>query len=143
MDAGIYKDASCPGELASPGNSRAYSLIIQSDSSRARFLARPSVSVYDTIFSDHTVGTNGWHHIAATFDRGQARIYVDGAPDGSKTMSLSSIMNDAQPLIFGGYWNYCDTDNFEQKLNGTLDDVRIYNRALTDAEIAQLYFMGK
>ncbi|MHC4867898.1 MAG: BACON domain-containing protein, partial [Planctomycetota bacterium] len=51
-------------------------------------------------------------------------------------------MNDAHPLIIGGFWEYCDTDSFYNRLNGIADDVRIYNRALSAGEIQQVYGEG-
>ncbi len=138
-DAGIFKYAACAGGPGSPGRSRAYNIILRSATSLLQFTIFSAVDVYDNLYSDNTIETNGWHHIATTFDQGQAKIYVDGVPNGSKTMSVSSIMNDDNPLIFGGYWNYCETGTFAQRLNGILDDVRIYNKALSSEEINEIY----
>jgi len=100
------------------------------------------VSSYDDIISNNTVALNEWRHVAGTFNQGNAKIYIDGQLDNSYTMSESSIMNDAQPLLIGGYWSYCGADTFYSKLNGTIDDVRIYNRALSAQKIWQLYQDG-
>jgi hypothetical protein len=141
---GIYKYASCPGEPESPGNSRAYAIGVNPNPEvlYVGFRIFATASETDLIVSDNPVASNSWHHIAGTFNKGQAKVYVDGIPDGSKTMSVSSIMNDAQPLIFGGYWSYCDTDHFVQNADDIFDDIRIYNRALSEAEIEQLYQRG-
>jgi hypothetical protein len=63
-------------------------------------------------------------------------------PDGSKRLSVSSIMDNTHPLVFACRWNYCDEDNFVQMLNGILDDVLIYDRALAKDEVELLHLMG-
>jgi len=136
----IYKYASCPGEPASPGNSRAYGMALYEDGvSMAIYSA---VNTYGQITSNNPVSLNKWHHVAGTFNKGQAALYVDGHPKISDTLTVSSIMNDAQPLTIGGAWEYCGTDSFEGKLNGLVDDVRIYNRALSAEDIQQLFDGG-
>ena len=135
---GIYKYASCPSSGGSPGNSRAYYAIIGTN---AQLVIYSAVNTSDSLTSIGTVSLNQWQHIAATFNQGLAKIYINGQLDNTKTMSVSSIMNDAQPVTFGGYWQYC-TPTFVQTLNGMLDDVRIYNRALNNGEVQQLYEAG-
>jgi hypothetical protein len=136
--AGIYKYADCPDQTGkgSPGNSRAYAFSVSS--AGAGLLVCQTRDAMDSIISIGTISLNEWHHIAATFNNGQAVIYIDGQLNNTKTLSVTSIMNDAQPLTIGGYWEYC-TPSFYDRLNGRIDDVRIYNRALTPTEITLLY----
>jgi len=139
QDAGVYKWASCPSEPASPGNSRSYVLNVVSTTGKVNFQVLSSVSTADTLVSTSTVSLNQWHLITATFASGVAKIYIDGVLDSSKTMTVTSIMNDAQPLTFGGAWDYCGTDEWFARLNGVFDDVRLYDYALSDTEVAALY----
>lgn len=75
------------------------------------------------------VNDNQWHHAAGVYDGTEARIYIDGELDasqpGSGPMNVSGyplyIGENAQ--AFGRYWN------------GFIDDVRIYNRALSQEEL--------
>jgi hypothetical protein len=138
QNVGIYKYAACPSEPASPGNSRAYHLRVVDNTNSVAFAVFSYADTSGRIEGVGTVSRNVWHHIAATFDEGNAAIYIDGQLDNSATMSVSSIMNDAHPLIIGGYWEYCG-NTFNTRLNGIIDDVRIYNRALSAAEVDQLY----
>lgn len=132
QDAGIFKYAFSPNEQYSPGNSR--SLYFSMD----RLGICAAVNTIDEIYFNGP-SLNEWHHIVGTFNRGQAAIYIDGELKVSETLYVSSIMNDVQPLIIGGCWDYGGADRFASALNGLADDIRIYNRALSAAEVAQLY----
>jgi hypothetical protein len=140
QSAGIYKYASCPSESASPGNSRAYGLSVSETGMGMQIFA--AVNTYDHIGSDNPVSVGEWHHVAGTFNAGDVVLYLDGNSQISGTLAVTSIMNDVQPLIIGGCWEYCGTDSFVSRLNGKADDVRIYNRALSAEEIWELYLAG-
>jgi hypothetical protein len=71
---------------------------------------------------------NTWTHVAAAYDGSQLRFYVNGALAASAAASGSYTVNGS-PLWMGGNAVY------GEHLRGKLDDVRIYNRALTAAEI--------
>ncbi len=73
-----------------------------------------------------------WYHIAASYDNAydSVRLYLNGTLIDSFTTTLEPVTNNANLWLgrsaIGEYWS------------GTLDDVRIYNRALGDADIADL-----
>lgn len=71
-----------------------------------------------------------WHHIAATYDGKVMRVYIDGAQAGQLNFSGSIITNN-NPLTIGGQPGY--TSYF----GGSIDETRIWNRALSQCEIAQ------
>ncbi len=74
-----------------------------------------------------------WHHLLGTFRFGVASFYVDGQLNGSGTAAFTTISNRA-PVTVG---NIITIQN--GGLRGDVDDVRIYNRALTAQEIRDLY----
>jgi hypothetical protein len=78
--------------------------------------------------------TDGWHHIAWTYDSAShtTKFYVDGALDFSSTTISSGAMPNA-PLK----WCRVGGNENSSYFDGDLDEVRIYDRALTQAEIAQ------
>ena len=83
-----------------------------------------------------------WHHIAGTFDNGTLTIYVDGNADESSSGGPTFGSGNAR---FGyiGTGSESTTFNADPKtpvwlINGAVDDVRIYDRALTPEEIAGL-----
>jgi len=78
---------------------------------------------------------NAWTHVAATFDRGCMRIYVNGRLEATRTSSVKYTQRTEYPhddVYIGGLWD--DNYNFD----GRIDDVGIWNRALSDAEVAKL-----
>jgi parallel beta-helix repeat protein len=131
QDAGVYKWASC--------STRSYVLKINTSNNKVHFAVYAAPNIYDSIESVGTVSLNAWHLITATFNSGTAKIYIDGVLDNTKTMSISTIANDAQPLIFGGCWNDCSGTSWYARLNGMIDDVRLYDYALDANEVAALY----
>ena len=76
--------------------------------------------------------TGGWHHCSMTFKSGEQRFYLDGQL--VDTLSSGSVLKtDDGPLMIG---------NMEAKkyfFAGRLDDIRIYEKALSDSEILGLY----
>jgi hypothetical protein len=81
-----------------------------------------------------------WYHLAYTFDDGAGRqaIYIDGARAAAGTVTRS-IGYDAQPLLLGR-----DTENGTPNFffKGRIDEPAIYDRALTETEIASIHTAG-
>ena len=84
----------------------------------------------------NTPTTDGlWHHIAYTKNGINHAIYVDGFLDQSFTSNANISKN--QPFYIGkGSWTMSDDDFFEDGFAGIIDEVQIYNRALSADEIA-------
>ena len=70
-----------------------------------------------------------WHHLAATFDGTAVSWYGDGRPIGS--VEVDNVDTPGEVRM----GNRQDNDNF---FPGSVDEVRIYDRALSDGEIAWL-----
>ena len=74
--------------------------------------------------------TSGWHLVTATFDGTTGTLYVDGVVVASDTFTAPAITNF--PLYIGTYYGG------GSGWKGSIDDVRLYSRALTSAEVAGL-----
>lgn len=81
------------------------------------------------------VVANTWYFVAGTWDTSHLTIFVDGAAAGTTTPGADPSATTAPfgAALLGR--NECCAQYFD----GALDDVRIYNRALSPAEIATLY----
>jgi len=83
-----------------------------------------------------------WYHVVGTYDGEHLRYYVNGVLDGEKAVSSEHRGNriwsdpNAQSRI-GMSANHPDW--YDMHLSGLIDEVIIYNRALTDSEIQSLY----
>ncbi|RLJ07123.1 MAG: hypothetical protein DRP16_04045, partial [Candidatus Aenigmatarchaeota archaeon] len=85
------------------------------------------------INTGYVVPLQQWIHIMITYDGSTIRTYVNGDEVHSRTGS-GSIADDGNPVIIG--WR---GDKGNSPFNGAIDEVRIYNRALTQEEIKDLY----
>jgi len=71
---------------------------------------------------------NNWHHIAASFNGSQWILYIDGAAVSTVPVTGTIVNMSAQPLYLGMYqnmWHFA----------GTMDEIRIWNTARSQAEI--------
>jgi prepilin-type N-terminal cleavage/methylation domain-containing protein len=82
-------------------------------------------------YATFPVSTNNWYYVVGTYDGTAARLYINGSFN-SQGAGIANIQTSALPLTIG--WAGTGI-NF----NGLIDDVRIYNRALSAAEIQALY----
>jgi hypothetical protein len=111
--------------------SLAYALYANSD---AVFGNRPITQLWidgqgRDVRGDSTLPTGVWTHLAATYDGSALRLYVNGVQVASESRT-GTIATSTGPLRIGG--NSVSNGFF----NGLIDEVRIYKRALTAAEIA-------
>lgn len=84
------------------------------------------------IYGATTIVTGGWYHAVFTRNSsGVAYIYLNGVQDGTGT--LSSVVPSDLPFEIGG-----DT-SLVRWFNGKIPFCRIYNKALTAAEVTQNY----
>jgi hypothetical protein len=86
-----------------------------------------------------------WHYVAAviTYNQSQSQttftIYLDGVAIKSQTVNGTMDTGATDPLFIGGF-TQSPTDAF--CFNGTIDEARIYNRALSAAEIQADFNIG-
>ena len=80
------------------------------------------------------VTDGNWHFIVAAHTPNKNKIYVDGVQEGEET---ASTLSGASGTFSVG--SFHTTTWF---FNGTIDDVRIYNEALSSAQIQQHYAQG-
>ena len=71
---------------------------------------------------------NQFHHVACVWNGVSVQLYVGGALVASTSQTLTPLAN-AAPLYIGQFGGNAD------RLDGIIDEVRIYNRALTQAQI--------
>ncbi len=76
-----------------------------------------------------------WHHVAVIYDNPASYIYLDGQLKHSRNGTGGALnANTSDPLSIGKYSSF--------HFNGSIDDVRIYNRALSASEVQEVYQLG-
>jgi len=79
-----------------------------------------------------------WHHVAATWIADDIRLYIDGALvfQGNEREPVYTTNNISDPVLIGAFrWN---VGGMYRYMTGDMDEVRIYDRALSAEEIGQL-----
>jgi hypothetical protein len=110
-------------------NNIAYGLFANSDTNSPTGIIYPAGGSGETIARGTSqLAAATWTHLAATEDGSTLKLYVNGALAAS-TAAAGPITTSSMPLKIGAnaIWG--------EYFNGLIDDVRIYNRALTASEI--------
>lgn len=139
----------------------AYSLVVSKDS-RAQVSFRPGVAITGS-GSDPNVAATGtsvlndgkWHHLAGVRKGTTVLIYVDGALEGSASNPLLLSVNGGSVDTSGcryarigaihtgpGHCTSLDPNPAEPRFKGLIDEVEVFNRALTQPEIKAIYNAG-
>ncbi len=79
-----------------------------------------------------------WHHVAATYDGSTMRLYVDGHLDASAPRT-GTIQSGTSGLLIGARSDGTNASNFP----GTIDELAVYNRAISPAEVQALDAMDE
>ena len=90
----------------------------------------------DTTISLPKLGlkANRWYHVTGTFDGKEIRVYVNGKLEGEKAVDKKGpvmVWNDNNIEIGGRP----DTNGGANLYKGKMDELAVYNRALTAAEV--------
>lgn len=89
---------------------------------------------------------NYWHQITLTYDGSIFRFYNDGYLVSTSNPTTLNVVTSLKKYCFGKETNQSGTSAYYQDgipgFNGKLDDIGIWNRALTDCEIKNLYNVG-
>ncbi|MEA1865030.1 MAG: LamG domain-containing protein, partial [Euryarchaeota archaeon] len=82
--------------------------------------------------------SNTWYHVAGTYNGAEMRIYVNGEPNGTMSKSGTIAEYPTDVHIGAGIYSNAQTEH----LDGTIDEVRILNIALSVEDIKADYETG-
>ncbi len=133
------------GDSSNPSNELGYAISRRAADGTLKFYMTTTTNSDEDLISNTVLAKDQWYHIVAVRDGTTQAIYINGQPDISRTCS-------SDPIDFvGGYDdNKVNIGRFSRSgepgpaagvwyLDGKIDDVRIYDRALQSAEIQQLF----
>ena len=90
------------------------------------------------LYGDQIIETGKWYHIAGIYDGSSMKIYINGVLNKLENFT-SPIPTTDGDLYFGLYWCGAPTCNL---FNGKIDEIAIYNQALTLETVQQHYQNG-
>ncbi len=96
-------------------------------------------SAWDELAYNHPTNQGEWYHIAYTYDdaNNTHSLYINGNIVKSEANTVS-IGYDTHPLLIGAD---VENESLAYFFHGLIDEVRIYNRALSDYEVKGLYYL--
>jgi len=89
---------------------------------------------YDTTATNVIPSVNVWYHVVGTYDGAKAKVYVNGKLEAEYSFAIT-IAGTTQPLLIGNRQK-----GYAYFFSGTIDEVRIVNRALSQDEIRILMY---
>lgn len=84
-----------------------------------------------------TPSTNTWYHVVGTYDGSLLKLFINGVSQGTPTSYTGTPTTSNGGIRIGRRWD--NPDYF----TGHLSSIKLYNRALTDAEIRQNFNAGR
>ena len=82
--------------------------------------------------SSSQIPLNQWVHVAGTYDGSRMRVFINGQARGS--LSVSGNIQDTSNPIYIGHSQF-----WPRHFDGRIDEVQVYNKALSNSEIAALH----
>lgn len=128
IDAGNWASAFCKSNSASATQYR-----ISMMPNGASFIFNGKM--VNVPISSGTIQLNQWYHIAIAANNNIVTFYINGILQSSTTFSGTFSNDNTMPLEIGRDYAGNSVDYF----NGKIDDLRLYNRALSASEVLQLY----
>lgn len=100
---------------------------------------RPGGVYSETIYpASGAYQTGQWYHVVVTMDEAQAVLYIDGQAQGSMPTG-AGIFDDVASFSVGGTVKTAPLDPNHANFRGTVDDVHVFSRKVTDEMVQKLY----
>lgn len=132
------------GKYDTTANQRQYNLYFNATKDVVSFslsTTSGSGAAGETVVGQTDLATNTWYHIAATCNDVDMRIFIDGELDcASATDHTDGIFNGSAKFCLGNI--YINGSLSNNGLSGLLDDVIVFDRALSKTEIQDIMNNG-
>jgi len=89
-------------------------------------------------YSDDLINDSEWHHLVGVRNSTHVYIFMDGKLKDSTADGSMNLLNVETPVTVGG--STCSSPKY---INGTIDEVAIWNRSLSAQEVLNLYDKGR
>ena len=119
------------------GGASSYAIDVADDNVQFYVRNGTGSSHFRNAISGTATNGNTWHHVVGTVNDSSVAIYVDSVLKASTAITGAIVYNSGN-LSIG---NFVDTPA-SFSFNGSIDEVRIYNRTLSSTEITEIYKSG-
>jgi len=92
-------------------------------------------SSFQQKFSTSTIPLDTWKHVAVTFSSGAISFYIDGVKETPSASTITQLYNSSSDYFIGALQPVPSSTY----MNGLIDEVGIFNTALTEAEVQSIY----
>ncbi len=128
--SGVNQHGGIVEKTVGGGVNTQYSLHVEGGKVLFRLIKVPGVD-HRTVQSDSIIPTNAWTHVAGTWDGVTMKLFINGVQQ-AQTLAVSPPINSGVgPTLIG----YTDVNPYA----GLIDEVEIFNRALSVQEILAIY----
>ncbi|MCV6638386.1 LamG domain-containing protein [Candidatus Albibeggiatoa sp. nov. NOAA] len=91
-------------------------------------------------YPSYKIPSNTFKYISAVYNEGHIQLYIDGISVSESTLQKTATLNNGYDILIGNFFqNYGSAIASIDGFAGLIDELRIYNRALSEAEIKELY----
>jgi len=118
-----------------PGPARGYILYVQPDATPSFWTGRGNANGWYSA-TGPVINEGQWVHVAGTYEVGALSLFVDGVLEAEGTAATFGI-NTVQNFLIGAGRNERPSGH-DYYFQGQIDDVRMYDRALSQGEIASI-----
>lgn len=87
----------------------------------------------NSVNADYVFQKSQWYHVAFTWDGSICKYFINGSKIYERQWN-GTIGADSRPLLIGK-----DTPEITEYLNGKVDDIRIYDKAISETEVDSLF----
>ncbi|MDP2668785.1 MAG: LamG domain-containing protein [bacterium] len=122
-----------------PSAQLSFLLYLKSTDHSIRFIIRDNAAQFKEGISATLVQSGVWYHVVGRHQQGVVKVFVNGVPDGTTQTTNGTITDSTASVTIGAN----DDTVTPLPFPGTIDDVRVYNRALSSDEIKRLYNLGR
>jgi len=116
------------------GNQRQYELRTEASTGYPALYLNCTDGTYKAVIGTSILTAGSWYHVVGSFDGATEKLYINGTLVAS-TITTCDIRTTSGNLNIGSF----PTNSGYYNWPGSIDEGRIYNRALSPAEVAQLY----
>ena len=131
--------------IISKGWGDVYELTLSSGRPRLQIVNDWATGDYQQVIATTTLNQSQWYHLVGTYDKQKIKIYINGVLNNTADYT-KSMKQASNPFKIGanhqGGEDYPNYPSYWHMFKGLIDDVRIYNYALTATQVKTLYNGG-